>query len=145
MRPNFLCVELLQSVILSFCVLVNDRFINKVQLWIYKQSYVNNKQTKLITCASGHLWKLFQKNFDHVVYHRFPKDNDLCKDQLTMCKRDDIVNYNLAVSDLFSPKNYEDVMISTVVNKTIQNRNREQHSPALLVQSESQWSVTAQA
>lgn len=40
----------------------------------------------------------------NVVYYRFAKDKDLCKDELTKCKREDKVNY------LFCPNYSEDDM-----------------------------------
>lgn len=48
----------------------------------------------------------------NVVYHRFPKDSDLCKDCLTKCKKEDAVNCKSAIicSDHFSLINYEDVV-----------------------------------
>lgn len=43
-------------------------------------------------------------------YHKLPKGNDLYKDWLTKCTREDAVNCKSAViySDYFFPKGYED-------------------------------------
>lgn len=48
----------------------------------------------------------------HVVYHRFPKDPEICKLWLTKCKRQDEFNYKNAsiCSEHFSSEDYEDDM-----------------------------------